>query len=434
MVSSLISTIKQAIFTEVPSDVKIHQRSLVSMLIETNGDGDPISRKDFVVKDYRGRSLIITRYIFLLFKFLFLGLIWITYAVYNLLHKVFTGKWRGMKPSSGINIVILTIVFISGFVILIYLLLFLISDVIFAPNNAFVNHKGVVTVSQPCYETQSFFLLNSATYWTSTDIHISEGDKVYITASGSMYSDIGELNNAARDNKTLIYSRSVFGPFKPESDDTIGTQYCIYGRYKRDRAKYVEKNARFGSLLYQIALPHSGPVDYNTDNNKHAVNQVNFFTPLSKFGINKTFCFRAEKSGTLYLTFNDILLDDATIKKLIRNKPKSIWEDIAKTISFEPTCDTVDVIRKHIQNPQIWFQDNVGEVLVNIRIERNIHNSNMPLRKKIACRVFRYLDHCTTKPFWDSPLPLTIMFVTLYFLLDNSISRLFKRKHNHRNK
>lgn len=433
MSSSLISTIKQAIFTEAASDIKIHQRSLVSMLIETNGEGDSISRKNFEVKDYRGRSLIITRYIFLFFKFLFLGLIWIIYAVYNLLHKVFTGKWRGMKPSSGINIVILTIVFVSSFVILIYLLLFLISDVVFAPNNAFVNPKGVVTVSQPCYETQSFFLLNSATYWTSTDIHISEGDKVYITASGSMYSDIGEVDSAARNNKVLIYSRSVFGPYKPEPKDTISTQYCIYGRYNGDKAKSVESNARFGSLLYQIAVPHSGPVDYNTDNNKHAVNQVNFFTTLSKFGINRTFCFRAKESGTLYLTFNDILLDDTTITKLIKNKPKSIWEDLEKTISFESVDDTLNAIKEHIQNPQIWFQDNVGEVLVNIRIEKNISNSDMPLRKKIASRVFRYIDHCT-KPFWDSPLPRTILIVIFYFSLDILVSRFFKRKNNHKNK
>lgn len=431
MASSLISTIRQAIFTETPSDVSIHQRSLVSMLIENSGESDAFSSDDFKWESYRGKSLVLSRHLLHLLKVLFLGIIWCVYAIYNLLHRIFTGKWRGMKSSSGINIVILTFVTIFCIVSLMYILMFLIRDVVLAPNHAYINPKGVVTVAQPCYETQSFFLLNAATYWTPSDIHITEGDRVYITASGSMYSDIGEIFEAAKENKKLIYQRICLGTTKPKESDTIDVQYCIYGRYKNDRTNNVNTDARFGSLLYQIAQPHGGPIAYNTDDKPNEVQQVNFY---NKHGKSRTYNFRAKKSGILYLTFNDILLDRETIDAIVRNEPGNVWKDIDDNIlkddySIYDANACVDTIYNRIKKcEQIWFQDNIGEVLVNVRIEKNIWKSDMKWHKKIACSLYRYIDHCWNKPFIESPLPCTILIVVLYFGIDITVSNVIKRR------
>lgn len=428
MALSLISTIRQAIFTETSSNVSINQHSFVDMLIEDGGKRDAFSAEDFKCKSYRDKSLILSHHFLHFLKVLVLGLIWCVYAIYNLLHRLFTGEWRGMKSSSGINIVILTLVTIFSIVSLMYILMFLIRDVVLAPNNAYINSKGVVTVTQPCYETQSFFLLNAATYWTSTDIHISEGDRVYITASGSMYSDIGEVFEAADKNHSLLYQRSGFGTTKPISLDTIDVQYCIYGRYKKDRTNNVYTDARFGSLLYQIAQPHGGPIDYNTDDKPNEVQQANF---CNKRGKSKTYKFKAKKSGTLYLTFNDILLDEATIDVLIRDKPPQIWADINKSM-LGGNKDSISCLKntiiEHVGDPLIWFQDNVGEILVNVRIEKNIWKSDMRWYKRIACSFYRYIDHCWNKPFLESPLPCTIIFVVLYFGIDMTVSTFIKRR------
>lgn len=430
MASSLISTIRQAIFTETPSDVSIHQRSLVSMFIENSGESDAFSSDDFKIKSYRGKSMVLSRHLLHFLKVLVLGVIWSVYTVYNLIHRILTGKWRGMKSSSGINIVILTFVTIFGIVSLIYILMFLIRDVVLAPNNAYINPKGVISVTQPCYETQSFFLLNAATYWTPTDIHVTEGDQVYISASGSMYSDIGDVIDAASENQKLIYKRSGFGTVIPDSLDTADVQYCIYGRYKKDRTNNVYTDARFGSLLYQIAQPHGGPIDYNTDDKPNEVHQVNFYNKCRK---SKIYNFKAEKSGTLYLTFNDILLDEATIDALIRDQPQGIWADIDTSIISKmgkkvSVQNIKDAIVKYIGDPQIWFQDNIGEILVNIRIEKNIWKSDMKWYKKIACSLYRYVDHCCNKPFMESPLPCTILIVVLYLGIDITVSNVIKRR------
>ena len=444
MSSSIISTIKQAILTETPSDVSIRERSLVSFLIEQNGEGEPLTWSDFKIKLDLEKPLVITRFFIQLLNKLILAVIWLFYGAYNLVYKIITGRWRGMKPSSGINTVILATTLISAIIVLLYLLMFLIRDVVFAPNTAHVNSKGVLTVDQPCYVTQSFFLLNAATYWTSTDISISKGDRVFLSASGSMYSDIGEMCSAAYKNDTLLYHRSVFGPFLPNADDTIGVKYCIYGRYPKDRKDTCLKTAaRYGSLLFQISNPHAGPKDYNDVNDECAIQQVNFAEYVydrDNRGINylknlintkRQYSFVANKSGVLYLTFNDILLDKAMIDTLVRDSARAsiIWNDL-KTTLLKDVHDgnIVDSLKSKIKDSTIWFQDNIGEILVNIRIEKNIWESDMRWYKKPVIWFYRVFEKCSTKPFWGYILPQVLLILFVYFWIDIHVSSIVRRR------
>lgn len=454
MSSSIISTIKQAILTETPSDVSIRERSLVSFLIEKNGEGEPLTWSDFKIKLNLEKPLVITRFFIQLLNKIILAGIWLFYGAYNIIHKILTGRWRGMKPSSGINTVILATTLIMAIIVLLGMLMFLIRDVVFAPNTAHVNSKGVLTVDQPCYVTQSFFLLNAATYWTSTDISISKGDRVFLSASGSMYSDIGDVYSAAYKNDTLLYHRSAFGPFLPNANDTIGVKYCIFGRYPKDRKDTCLKTAaRYGSLLFQICNSHAGPKDYNDDNDECAIQQVNFAEFVydrDNSGINylknlinskRQYSFVANKSGVLYLTFNDILLDNAMIDTLVRDSTRAttIWNDLKTTLlNNVHDSNLVDSLKCKIKDSTIWFQDNVGEILVNIRIEKNIWESDMRWYKKPVIWFYRVFEKCSTKPFWGYILPQVFLIIFAYFGIDIFISSILRRRkqkktNNHKN-
>lgn len=407
---SLISAIKDAIFTETPSDVTINERSFISVMLDSSNNVS--FKEDFRWPSYKGKSLMLTRYlIHIIVTYVVLGAIWLLYFFYSVIHWIMTGRWRGTKSSSGINFVIGATVLIITIIILIYILAFLIKDVVLSPNNARINNKGVITVDQPCLETHSFFLLNSATFWTSTDIQISEGDDVIITASGSMYSDIDDMYNAADSNRMLKYPRSIFAPnisFKEDYD----AKYCVYGRGKND------KNPQFGSLLYQISTNHKGYVPYNID--KDIVKQMDFYNKDYEYS------FPAEYSGVLYLAFNDILLDDTIFNRIKKDSLKStIWKDLQR-IPIKCADSIVD--------EQIWFKDNLGEVLVNVRIEKNIWRSDLPWYKKPLVLAFRKINHLSIH--WLSACFIILSAILLWLVFDGIIiSNICKKRTvNHNNK
>ena len=430
---SLISAIKDAIFTETPSDVTVNERSFVSVLLGSN-DKFLLGKNDFKVHSYRGKSLVLTRHLGHFFvTYVVLGIIWLIYQTYSVIHWLATGRWRGAKSSSGINFVIGSTVLITTIIVLIYIIAFLIKDVVLSPNNARINNKGVITVDQPCLETHSFFLLNSATYWTSTDIQVSEGDEVYITASGSMYSDVFDMHEAAIKNRHLKYARSILGSYRPVKEDTIGTQYCLYGRYKQDRYQLFKLNRyqlfklkkglkeypRFGSLLYQIASPNNGYISYNNKENEEAIQQIT----LNKN--NNEFVFPAAKSGVLYLTFNDILLDNATLTKIFKdanngNLAAMDLREELKRVKVHKENDIVD--------EKIWFQDNLGEVLINVRIEKSIRRSDLPWYKKPVVFLYRHLNHFATRGLVKSDAWVAVLIIIVFFTTDVLLSRRYKKR------
>lgn len=430
MSSSLISTIKQAILTETPSGVGIHERSLLSLLFEYNKQKKAFLKEDFRVHSYRGKSMVITRHIIHFFQtYVVLAFIWLCYAIYNLLHRLITGRKRGMQPASGINTVIASFFIILFFVFLFNILAFLIREVVLSPNGARINEQGVITIEQPFLESQSFLLLNAATYWTPTDIAISKGDNVYITVSGSMYGDIGEMFDKADSNETLLYPRCYYGPHGKK--DMGSARYCIYN----------EDDAYFGSLLYQIGKPAIGPIAYNHDT-FNVVHQLDFDKKGEWFK-DRNFSFKATENGILYLSFNDILLNDRLVDSLNSNKSpdnnaKEIRNDlITHCTYFVYTTDTMKSLKKYIkdsiQDSTIWFQDNIGEVLVNIRIEKSIWHSDIFWLKKPIVWFNRELSHIKTIWPWDerfleSRFPLFLLILIVYFVLDVTISYLFREK------
>lgn len=436
---SLISAIKDAIFTETPSDVTVNERSFISVMLEPGRGNEQLRFKDLHIRSSKGKSLVMTRFFIQCSITVVMFFIWLIYEFYNLIHFCATGRWRGTKSSSGLNLIIGSIVLVATIIALLYILTFLTKEVVLSPNNARINNKGVITVDQPCLETHSFFLLNAATFWTSTDIQISEGDEVYITASGSMYSDISDMYKAAIENKTLKYARSILGSYKTVENDTVGVQYCIYGRYDMDGyydcgffklPKCLRKHPRFGSLLYQIGSLHKGFIPYNDAYNPRDIQQINLDRS------NNEFVFNAQKSGVLYLTFNDILLDSKIFNKIHKDRDAILQNSLKtrKDTAALEICRDLERVHigsvKDIKDEQIWFKDNLGEVLVNVRIEKSIRRSDLPWYKKPVVRIYRHLNHLFTRGVFGSAAWINILAVIALLVLDIFISKRYKRTIN----
>lgn len=533
--ASLLSLIKQAIFSRAKSDVTIHERTFVTELLESEHKGDPFALYDFFPRKYRGKSLVITRHLIYFFRCVVLFFIGIVYAFYDVAHKVVTGKWksqrlteevlkrrvpntkwakrlhtdkwRGIQSSTGVNAVIFTVVIISAVISLAFSLNFLIREVVLPDNEARINGKGVVSIDQGALVTQHFFILNAATCWTNSDIAVSEGDKVFISASGSMYSDVGDMCDAARENRTLKYPRSDFHGI-PE--DYTDTHLCIYGRCSGD------SQPQFGSLLYQVCEEKKKPLKYNNkpykDEDDAIVKQI--VSDDNRGGLLKknVYQFKAKTSGILYFSFNDILLDTAMINKIgkgdscsnevrddllkmakdtievlsnlqalnnkynnEKNKKDSMEQGIMKlrdASEREKDSAKVDSLKKcikkledtvHICNSkmdslfkkaqilwlkdsnhvdeEIWFYDNLGEALINVRVERNIWDSGLPFYKKLLVALYRgvndVLEPTASQISWLPEslrrfrLYLAILIVIAYFGLDAFVSSLLnpqKRK------
>ena len=478
MDKSLFDLITDAIITNSPKDVTIDERTLASELIESEKKGEPFSLYDFLPRTYRGKNLVLTHHLIYIFRCVVLFFIAIIYALFDLLHKIFTGewksrlltteeheardpnkkwakklhteKWRGIPSSTGLNAILIIVTLIIAIITLVWGLHFLTKEVVLSDNNCRVNHYGIVTFDQGCLEEQHFFLLNAATFWAPTGIALSKGDKVYITASGSMYSDVDDMVKSAGCNTQPLYLRSRFyNEYDKMGEDA---EYCIYGRYFQDTIDKENKPA-YGSLLYQICDEVSKPKSFNDEHNPSAVRQINFAKFKKTKYKDSRYHFKAHKSGMLYFSFNDVLLDSAMIDTIVKHKDSSpqLYSFLIKVDSaFRKSIDSItddttkcqaikdSIISQMLSDSLdslIWFDDNFGEALVNIRVEKNIWNSQLPFHKKLLVAFYRRMDALYTKTekgfpldFLRSGLLIVILLILLWFGVDAFISERLKKK------
>lgn len=359
-------------------------------------------------------------------------------------------------PSSPtINFSVIAAVFIFAIAFIVKTFTFAIKDIMFPPLNMRANEQGVLTINQPCLESHSFFLLNASTFWRSTGINVKKGDKITFSVSGSMYSDIGEMDKAASDNRKLLYPRAGFAPNmdRPTSEDA---KYCIYNKFT-DCFCTQSQDARFGALLCQVSdehLPPSNPYRQTVNTIRQITSKANSFT--------------ADNTGMLFLTFNDVLLNEDNVFNMLMDSSVSVSKMQKELLDskfftfkgFDNNTNTTFVVRvknamkyldiykndiiqkrllrkivyeffdKHSPDPTIWFKDNAGEYLVNIHIERSIWKSDLCCPKKLAMSVLREFEHCfhpDRKPchktgFWHSKAPIMLGIILLYLLIDIIVS------------
>lgn len=407
---SLIKAITDAIETGIGGNVSLKEKTLISHLLE-RGRGKSFFRleKDDGKPSEGHGMFVITKWLVRLISMpLTLLLFFLNFVCYLFRKESYRNlhvkNLLNIRCSPVISLFVIVIILVAGIVVLVNVITVGVRDIMFAPVNMRTNNQGVITLEQPCLESHSFFLLNASTFWWPTDISVSKDDFVTVTVSGSMYSDIGEVCSAADSNRCLRYNRMFFGP-KQKGDlsldiDSIGTTVC------------VKPDACFGRLLCEISNEHQDP----TKTHEPQIEIIKYKRKDNGFKVNMP--------GVLYFTFNDVFLSKEivdTLRKPVDKKTVVMKEELEETHYFN-TFDT-QLSRGRLEKglSEIWFNDNVGEYLVNIHIKKYIPNSNIAWYKKPIFIIYRGIG-CARK-YWI----WIVCFTLLYILLDISVSIILQR-------
>lgn len=394
---SLIKAITDAVQTGVGGNMNLNERTFISHLLERKrGESFFAEEKKECEPSKKHETFVITRWLIRLICKLLTWILWFYNVACYLAVLLFKGKRPNLKSllnikcSPVINLAAIVIILVMGVVILFNMITVGVNDIMFAPVNMRVNSQGVITLEQPCLESHSFFLMNASTFWWPTDISVLKRDRVTISVSGSMYSDIGEVCSAANSNRHLRYSRRFFA-MKNEKEalfDGIGTSVCI------------ERNASFGELLCQITNESQAP----TKTSK---------AQIAKIGFRKNH-FEVKQRGVLYITFNDVFLTKEIVRKMRDSADLS-------TVVMKEDLEETGFLKEFNSNQleagyeEIWFNDNVGEYLVNIRVKKSILRSNIRNYKKPIFIIYRGF-------YW------IVCSILLFILLDFLVSYLLQRR------
>lgn len=376
-IKSLIDTILQSIATGTASDVEINDRTFFSELMDGRPGSPhkhaydmrplkPVWRKDrrFPVMSWLWSLLlcVITSVITAFY--------WLSSAVYRL----FTGRRRDLQHSRRFNAALLFSAILVSLVLLVYAVVFFIKDVLLFDESMYSNKNGALVVEQPCSVEQYTFLFNSATQWYDSGIELVKGEVFEISYSGSFYGAIADMNSAAIENRKLKYARTL-STFNYHSDKVIESD-------KGDGPENILPEMPFGTLLYQIRTDTEENKYRNPDQvkDKSGDSLGRIIWPVYKR--NRIYKARAKRSGTLRFAVNDNYIEPTEA-----TEPPEATEptDTSKSAEVPNPTDTTKSTEGRELTQAMVFDDNVGELLVNVRVYRN---TGVNLYK----RAFRRLD------------------------------------------
>jgi len=283
---------------------------------------------------------------------------------------------KNEKNQKLFNFVVFAVVLIFCIAMLISSFVFFISDILLYQNTPKINAQGAIVSERSSNRETAIFLFNAAERWANTGIQLQKGDIIKISYSGGFHSDISVLKKSAENNAIPKYKWNSFSttPKDSTSKNSLVTQKLLYHN--------KSTNVRFGSLLRVIA----GEIGVQESDTIH-FEQVTQNEPKD-----------AEQNGTLYLAINDIYLSDNVIN-LYAEENKSRWRDLYSiiendTLVYKTTFiknqnkrDSTDLFFKEdsvfyiagskfrelaVKNRDLFYNDNLGEVLVVVDIKRNV--------------------------------------------------------------
>lgn len=354
------------------------------------------------------------------------------YKIASLLAWAFSNrqeKFQSKINSARVNFVMFFCSIVLAIVLLVSTFFFFFNNVLLLNSNQLINDYGTIHMEQPCGIESCVYLYNTAQPWTNTGINIVKGDEVRISASGAFYGRVFDLVNSAKKNDTL--------PFSFINPSVIDTSLSLYDTNVVSLCMYNKKDAVFGSLLYQIRKDNEFILyDSRDDNddNPHIIQD--------NHKRNESFSFTARHSGELYVSINDIYLSDKVLV-LLRDMPK---KNIEQHLEIEKINDATkiksdmlfnrglnwvkerkpkDKLDTIVENKlaklyalvhsdslfhKYWFDDNLGEILLNITVNRNVIN-NSNVGGSFMSHAYRRIDKFFDKK-WDE-----ILFYVSIFLL-----------------
>lgn len=364
--------------------------------IVNEGQADSEEANGFTVKtgwrDYKRRCLPVTWLLLTAFCFFLKCAVYAVYWGIERIRCLFSDKKPERAPglSPRVNLVLMLSVVIVYFMMMVSMLTFFIKDVLLFRPETYINDSGAICFPQSCKQEHYMYLLNAAECWSNTGIKVLKGDCVTVTASGSFFSRISEMDSMARVNRTLHYSQ-VHVLRNWQSDST------------RPLWMYHEEDARFGSLLVQIKD------DYEMPSHSSGEGKI---IQLDTLTCGQAPHFRAKHAGVLNFAVNDIYLNEGCEIGITKLKD---------TLHLDFTSYK-NVIHNYKRRPQMWYDDNVGEILLSIRVDRKDMNAG-PLIPSCMARAYFSIDGFFFSPNAGWRLFKLILYLLLWLSIDYALGR-----------
>ena len=360
------------------------------------------------------------------------------YKIVSLLSWAFSNrqeKFQSKINSARVNFVMFFCSIVLAIVLLVSTFFFFFNNVLLLDSNQLINDYGTIHMEQPCGIESCVYLYNTAQPWTNTGINIVKGDEVRISASGAFYGRVFDLVNSANKNDTL--------PFSFINPSVIDTSQSLYDTNVVSLCMYNKKDAVFGSLLYQIRKENESILYDSRDDNDDYPHIIQDNHERSE-----SFSFTARHSGELYVSINDIYLSDRVLV-LLRDMPN---DNIKNHLEIEKINDTTKIKSDSLFNiglnwvkerkpkdkldtmvkyklaklyalvhsdslfRKYWFDDNLGEILLNITVNRNVIGNNN-VGGSFMSHAYRRIDKFFDKKWEEILLQVSIFLLIIAFLL-----------------
>lgn len=469
----------------------IEESRLLDLLKDGKHNGNQFHIGDHITARFRAAKtgnhrFPVTHFLYSMVVYVAKLLIFAFYWVASFIKRVITGKKCDLSQSPRFNFII----FFSSCTILVMLivavLVFFIKSVLLSPPDIQVNEYGAITMPQSCERESYMFLLNTARCWENSGIKVSEGDEVCITVSGSFFSDIDKMYECALNNERPEYERTYvsFDRNRKQAPDSTKDAELLMTNLN---SKSGKTNNRFGLLLVQIRYASQSTPPY-LDN---IITQNESDTTLDALH------FNAEESGYLYFAVNDEYITESWFDRI---KKDSKLQDSLRIYNFAKLSITVynkldsairhddkhkndstidlcnyktanevfisktcfDIIKSDKKYQELigwtnegidtltawgdwdedlatmWYDDNVGDVLINVKINRAVVQGNV-FAPSVLTKSYRRLEEFFLSPnFGDNEIWILLKLlslVALWFVLDWSLGyfnvKRKKKYHKH---
>ena len=479
-INSIIEQILGNSATGTKGNIELKDNSHLWDLIHKSRESESYQGNKFILgEDIKGRyeesikkdkhRFYVTYFIYSVVIYLIKLMICGFYKVASFIRGWFTRDQRDLSQSPRFNFIVLITACTFYIMLIVAILIFFIKSVLLFKTDARVNEYGAIAMPQSCERENYMFLLNTATFWDNSGIKVIEGDEVSITVSGSFFSDIDEMYKSALNNIKPKYDRSyvTFDKSRKNKPDSSVHSYFLltniknvvdvdpFGPFHADKG-----SPTFGSLLVAIR-----------DASEHKpFNQDSIFR--KKKPDDKPLTFIADRAGYLNFAVNDEYFD-TTCFNIIQNStelqkkleiyniaciPKTQYDSIKNhyenklhpffnavsnhyyfteadidTIKKDTTLQTALGFKGRIDTlttwaiwdediAKMWYSDNVGDILINVRIKRNEVQGNI-FKPGMMTKSYRTVeDFFLTPKFWKNNWKTIICFAILvifWLAIDN---------------
>ena len=346
-------------------------------------------------------------------------------SLFNKIHNLLLGKYR---RSFRFVMIVSTLFFVLVFTI--HFGIVFIKDVILYDAELNVNEQGALNPRKSLSCEHAMYLFSPSEIWANTGVRINKGDRFRINISGGANTSIYDAIQAAQENLKPRFKLIRFDTLNEAGPEPY-LKYCLSKGASHESGKAGNQEYRFGTIIYTIQSE-----DANVIHNPLSVptNEMFSWTPgnVKRQHSGDRDFRKAEKSGFLYLSINDIVFDDYIDEdKKVVDADEEINEYISADYRYFKDkmigdVDSTQLIRQLDSilknNHSKFYEDNTGQVLVSMEIIR--HQPREFFNPMMAYRDFEYrladLPEVDIDAGWISKILnfiLKALLVLVYFIL-----------------